>query len=102
MGREGFSALGIGVIVASFQFCGISPVAKDRLKRSAREGASSVAASLSRRVGMLSDPALLRVSSVLSNFSTSCGEVVMLSSDDVMFVVVVMDGVSSGSRLTDC
>ena len=52
-------------------------------------------------VGMLSDPALLRVSSELSNFSTSCGEVVMLSSDDVMFVVV-MDGVSSGSRLTDC
>ena len=49
MGREGFSALGIGVIVASFQFCGICPVAKDRLKRSAREGASSVAASLSRR-----------------------------------------------------
>ena len=49
-------------------------------------------------VGMLSDP----VSSVLSNFSTSCGEVVMLSSDDVMFVVVVMDDVSSGSRLTDC
>ena len=78
MGREGFPALGIGVIVASCQFCGISPVAKDRLKRSAREGASSVAASLSRRVGMLSNPALLWVSSELSKFSTSCGEVVRL------------------------
>ena len=78
MGREGFPALGIGVIVASFQSCGISPVAKERLKRSAREGASSAAASLSRRAGMLSNPALLWVSSELSNFSTSCGEVVTL------------------------
>ena len=56
MGREGFPALGIGVLVASFQFCRISPVAKDRLERPAMEGASSVAASLSRRVGMLSKP----------------------------------------------
>ena len=78
MAREGFPALGIGVIVASFQSCGISPVSKNRLKRSAREGASSVAASLSRRVGMLSNPALFWVSSELSNVSTSCGEVVML------------------------
>ena len=78
VGRGGFPALGICVIVASFQFCGISPVAKDRLKRSAREGASSVAASLSRRMRMLSNPALLWVSSELSNLSTSCGEVVMV------------------------
>ena len=58
VGREGFPALEIGVIVAFFQSCGIFPVAKDKLKRSARDGASSVAASLSRRVGMLSNPAL--------------------------------------------
>ena len=45
MGREGSPALGTGVIVASFQSCRISPVAKDMLKRSAREGASSAAAS---------------------------------------------------------
>ena len=78
MGREGFPALGIGAIVASFQSCGISPVAKDRSKRSAREGGSSAAVSLSRCVGMLSNPALLWVPSELRNFSTSCGEVVML------------------------
>ena len=68
MGRERFPALGTGVIVASCQSCRISPVAKDRLKRSAREAASSVAASLTRRVGMLSNPALLSVSSELSKF----------------------------------
>ena len=49
MEREGFPALRIGVIVGSFQSCGISPIAKDRLKRSAREVARSVAASLSER-----------------------------------------------------
>ena len=73
-----FPVLGIGVIAAYFQPCRISRVAKDRLNRSAREGASSVAASLSMPMGMLSNPALLWVSSELSNFSTSCGEVVMV------------------------
>ena len=76
--RDGESVYTGLVTVASCQSCGISPVAKDRLKKSAREGARSVAASVSRLMGMLSNPALLWVSSDLSKFSTSCGEVVML------------------------
>ena len=44
--------------MASFHSCGISPVWNDRLKRNENDGASSLAASLSKRFGIESNPGL--------------------------------------------
>ena len=75
MGWVGSPGLGTGVMVASFHSCGISPVWNDRLKRDENDGASSLAASLSKRFGIESNPGLLLVSTPRRSFSTSAWEV---------------------------
>ena len=62
-------------MVASFDFCSISPVWNDRLKRDDNDGASSLAASLSRHFGIESNPGLSLVSTPRRSYSTSAWEV---------------------------
>ena len=63
--------LWMGVTVASLHSCGIVQRSKEMLKRVARDGASELAASFSRRVGMPSQPGLFDGSRLDSNFETS-------------------------------
>ena len=94
--------LWMGNTVASFQSWGISPVWKERLYRTAREGASSAAASFRSRVGMPSCPGLFLVLSCLSRDSTSAGEVVMVCKVEVISRVVRIGAVVGGLSATDC
>ena len=64
--------------------------------RTAREGASSAAASFRSRVGMPSCPGLFLVLSCLSRDSTSAGEVVMACKSEDISGVVRIGGVVGG------
>ena len=70
--------------------------------RTAREGASSAAASFSSRVGMPSCPGLFLVLSCLSGDSTSAGEVVMVGKVEVISGVVRIGGVVGGGGGAVC
>ena len=87
--------------MASFQSRGILPVCKERLYRTAKEGASSAAASFRSRVGMPSCTGLFLVLSCLTRESTSAGEVVMVYNVEVISGVVRIGGVVGGLSATE-
>ena len=61
--------------MASFHSCSISPFFDDRLERDGNDGASSLAAVLSKRFDIESNPRLVLVSTPRRSFSTSAREV---------------------------